>query len=247
VRLLILITLLFLVACASTPKDSDDSSRKAAVTNTELGRSYMENGRYEIALEKFKRAVAHDQTYAPAHTMLGVLYETIGETEKAGAEYKLAVHYAPENGDVNNNYGAYLCGTGNGKEADKYFIAAMDDPFYTTPAVALANAGSCALARGDLDKAETFLRQSLDYDGNLGAALLPMSEVSYRQGSFLRARAFLQRYEAVGAMNEESLSLGFEIESKLGDDESAERYRIELLERYPGSTQAGRIAGQERE
>jgi Tfp pilus assembly protein PilF len=51
----------------------------------------------------------------------------------------------------------------------------------------------------------------------------------------------------VGAMNEESLSLGFEIESKLGDDESAERYRIELLERYPGSAQAGRMAGQERE
>ena len=247
VRILLLITLVFVVACSSTPEKSDESARKAAETNTALGRNYMDNGNYEIALEKFKRAVAHDQTYAPAHTMLGVLYETIGETEKAGAEYKLAVHYDPENGDVNNNYGAYLCGTGKRKEADKYFIAAVDDPFYSTPAIALANAGSCALARGDLDKAETFLRQSLDYDGNLGAALLPMSEVSYRQGSFLRARAFLQRYQAVGAMNEESLFLGFEIESKLGDDASAERYRIELLERYPGSTHAGSIAGQERE
>jgi type IV pilus assembly protein PilF len=73
-----------------------------------------------------------------------------------------------------------------------------------------------------------------------------MSEVSYRQGSFLRARAFLQRYEAVGAMNEESLFLGFEIESKLGDEKSAERYRNELLQRYPGSIQAGKRAGQDR-
>ena len=245
-RLLILITLFFVVACSSTPKETEESSRKAAVTNTELGRSYMDNGKYEIALEKLKRAVAHDKTYAPAHTMLGVLYETIGETEEAGDEYKLAVHYAPKNGDVNNNYGAYLCAIGKREEADRYFQAAVDDPFYTTPSIALANAGSCALARGDLDKAETFLRQSLDYDDKLGAALLPMSEVSYRLGSFLRARAFLQRYEAVGAMNAQSLFLGFEIESKLGDEKSADRYRIELLERYPGSIQAGKTAGRER-
>jgi type IV pilus assembly protein PilF len=245
-RLLFLITLFFVVACSSTPDKKGDSSRKAAVTNTELGRSYMDNGQYEIALEKFKRAVAYDKTYAPAHTMLAVLYETIGETEEAGEEYKLAVDYAPKNGDVNNNYGAYLCATGKRKEADRYFLAAVDDPFYTTPAIALANAGTCALARRDLDKAETFLRQSLDYDDKLGAALLPMSEVSYRQGSFLRARAFLQRYEAVGAMNEESLFLGFEIESKLGDEKSAERYRNELLQRYPGSIQAGKKAGQDR-
>jgi len=246
-KILILFTLFFVVACSSTPDKSEESSRKAAETNTALGRSYMDRGQYEIALEKLKRAVAHDKTYAPAHTLLGTLYETIGELDQAGEEYKLAVRYAPDNGDANNNYGAFLCSTGKRKEAEKYFLAAVDDPFYSTPAVAYSNAGSCALADGDLDKAEAFLRQSLEYDGKIAAALLPMSMVSYRQGSFLKARAFLQRYEAVGEKDEESLFLGFEIESKLGDTESAERYRIELLERYPGSTQAGRTAGRERE
>jgi type IV pilus assembly protein PilF len=244
-RFLILFTVFFIVACSSTPEKSEKSARKAAETNTALGLNYMERGQYEIALEKLKRAIAHDKTYAPAHTMLGVLYETIGKTEEAGIEYKKAVHYAPADGDVNNNYGAYLCGIGKREEAEKYFIIAVDDPFYTTPAIALSNAGSCALARGDVDKAETFLRQSLRYDDKLGAALLPMSEVSYLQGSYLRARAFLQRYEAVGANDEESLYLGYRIESKLGDEESAERYRIELLERYPGSMQAGKTASQE--
>jgi type IV pilus assembly protein PilF len=245
VRIFILFILFFIVACSSTPKDSENSSRKAAETNTSLGRNYMDNGQYEIALEKLKRAVAKDKTYAPAHTMLGVLYETIGETEKAGKEYKEAVEYAPENGDVNNNYGAWLCATGKRKEAEKYFVTAVDDPFYTTPAIALSNAGSCALAAGDVDKAENFLRQSLEYDNKLGSSLLPMAEVSYIQGEYLRARAFLQRFEAGGVMDEESLYLGFRIELKLGDEESAERYRIELLERYPGSIQAGRTASQE--
>lgn len=247
-RIPILLTAaLFLVACATTDDTSDQEARKAAETNTALGRGYMDRGQYEIALEKLKRAVAHDKTYAPAHTLLGVLYETIGETEDAGREYKLAVQYAPKNGEVNNNYGAWLCATGQRKKADKYFMAAVDDPFYPTPAIALSNAGSCALARGDLDKAEAFLRQSLEYDNKLGSSLLPMAEVSYRKGSFLTARAFLQRYEAVGEMDAESLYLGYRIESRLGDEASAERYRIELMESYPGSEQAGRAAGRERE
>jgi len=245
-RILLMITLLMLVACESTPKKPEGSERKAAETNTSLGRNYMDRGQYEIALEKLKRAVAHDKTYAPAHTLLGVLYETIGETEQAGKEYKLAVHYDPTDGDVNNNYGAYLCATGKGEDADKYFLAAVDDPFYSTPAIALSNAGSCALERGDLDKAETFLRQSLDYDSRLAGSLLPMARISYLQGSYLRARAFLQRYEAAGPMNEESLALGYDIEKELGDEQAANRYGQELMERYPGSSQAGRIAGQDR-
>jgi type IV pilus assembly protein PilF len=245
-RILILISVLFITSCESTPKKSEESQRKAAETNTALGRNYMDRGQYEIALEKLKRAVAHDKTYAPAHTLLGVLYETIGETEKAGKEYKLAVQYDPTDGSVNNNYGAYLCATGKGEEADRYFRAAVDDPFYTTPEIALSNAGTCALGRGDLDNAEIFLRQSLEYDSKLAGSLLPMARISFENGSYLRARAFLQRYEAVGPMNQESLTLGYDIEEKLGDQQAADRYRQELMERYPGSIQAGRNARQDR-
>lgn len=239
--------LLLAAGCTSTPDLSKTEMRKAAETNTALGRQYMERGQHEIALEKLKRAVAYDKTYAPAHSMLAILYETIGKSGEAGEEYRKALQYDPEDGDVNNNYGAFLCGTGKRKEAAPYFLAAVKDPFYETPEVALTNAGSCALADGDLDKAESFLRQSLEYDDKLGAALLPMAEVSYRKESFLQARAFLQRYEAVGPINQESLSLGYRIESRLGDGKSAEHYRRELLERYPGSMKAGGKAGREQQ
>jgi type IV pilus assembly protein PilF len=244
-KILILFTAIFLVACSTTTEKSEGSARKAAETHTALGRNYMDRGQYEIALEKLKRAVANDRSYAPAHTLLGVLYETIGEIELAGKEYRLAVKYDPKDGDVNNNYGAYLCARGEPEEAEKYFLVAVDDPFYDTPAIAMANAGSCALQRGDLDNAETFLRQSLEHDSRLGSALLPMAEVSYRQGEYLRARAFLQRYETLGEMDEQSLALGYQIETKLGDEESAEKYRAELQKRYPNSTGAGRAARQE--
>lgn len=240
----VLMALLLLPACSSTPEKSDSENRKAAETNTALGRQYMDRGQYEISLEKLKRAVSYDNTYAPAHTMLGVLYETIGETDSAENEYRLAVKHDPTDGDVNNNLGAFLCGIGKRKEADQYFQAAVKDPFYSTPEVALSNAGSCALAQGDLDKAEEYLRESLRIDARLGGSLLSMSEVSYRQGSYLRARAFLQRYEAVAPATRESLDLGLRIETELGDERAVEEYKKELRDKFPGSVQAGGTAGQ---
>ena len=98
---------------------------------------------------------------------------------------------------------------------------------------------------GDLDKAETYLRQSLDYDNQLASALLPMADISLMNGEYLRARAFLQRFEAQGVTNEESLMLGYHIETELGDETSASKYRAELQSRYPESLGADRAARQE--
>jgi type IV pilus assembly protein PilF len=240
----LLATLLLAGCVSSSPERSESDARKAAETNTALGRQYLDRGQYEISLEKLKRAVAYDDSYAPAHTMLGVLYETIGDRVMAEAEYRKAVKHDPKDGSVNNNLGAFLCGVGKREEADRYFRVAIADPFYQTPQVALSNAGSCALERGDLDTAESYLRQSLERDPKLAAALLPMSEVSYRNGSYLKARAFLQRYEAVAGRSAESLSLGVRIETRLGDEASAEKYRRELRERYPGAPEPGGEAGQ---
>ena len=238
---------LLLSACSSEPKKSDAELRKAAETNTALGRQYMNMGQNEVAQEKLKRAVAYDETYAPAHTMLAILYETLGVADQAEREYRLAVKYDPAQGDVNNNLGAFLCGIGKRGEADSYFKTAVADPFYDTPEIALSNAGDCALASGDLDKAESYLRQSLDYDDKLGSSLLSMAEVSFQQESYLRARAFLQRYEAVAEATEESLVLGYRIESALGDQESTDRYRTKLQQQYPGTIKAGENTGRDRE
>lgn len=244
---LALITLLLIAACSSTPKKSEQDLRKAAETNTSLGRQYMDRGQYEVSLDKLKRAVANDKTYAPAHTLLGVLYETIGDLEDAEKEFRLAVHYDPKDGDVNNNLGAFLCRNGKATEAEPYFETAVADPFYTTPGLAYTNAGSCALQRGELEEAEMYLRQALEKGQRTPEVLLPMAEVSYLKGSYLTARAFLQRYEAVAQENEESLHLGVLIETALGDEKSADRYRLELMENYPGYIPAGKSASQGRE
>lgn len=239
------ITVVYLLtACATTggssaPKDS--KARQTAELNTSMGREYLERGQLEIALEKLKKAVAADPDYAPAHTMLAVLHEQLGERATAEKHYRLAVEAAPDNGDVNNNYGVFLCHSGNRKAAENYFKVAMKDPFYRTPAVVFANAGSCELDNGNLEKAEQYLRQSLDYEPKFPDALLPMASVQYQIGQYLRARAFLQRYEQAGAESAQSLLLGWQIEQRLGNSTAAQAYGQRLLNRFPESAQAGSV------
>ena len=233
-----------LTACAGTGSVSDsESARKQSEINTSLGQEYLRRGQLEIALEKLKKAVNFDPEYVPAHTMLAVLYEQIGEADMAEEHYRIAVDLAPSNGDANNNYGAYLCKTGRSDSAIRYFETATKDPFYRTPAVAYANAGSCELQSGNLDKAERFLRESLDYDAEFSDALLALANVSYRKGEFFRARAFLQRYESSGPGSAGSLLLGSRIESRLNNSEGASKYAAELFSRFPNSKQAEELKG----
>lgn len=243
---IIMLTGVLLAGCASTPSDDGaehSDRRRAAELNTQLGREYMTRGQYEIAMEKLKRAVESDKSYAPAHTMLAVLYETLGEDDNAGKHFEAAVKAAPNNGDANNNYGTFLCRTGKPSRAQRYFLAAMEDPFYRTPAVAMANAGSCAVQDGDYEQAETYLRQSLAYDPNFSDALLSLAALNYEQGELLRARAFLQRYDGVADMTAESLMLGYRIETGLGNPEDAMLYRRELIQAFPSTPEALEIQG----
>lgn len=230
---------LLLAACASSPPaEEQGNANRAAQTNTDLGRQYIARGDYEIALEKLKRAIAYDKTYAPAHTVLAFLYETLGEDAMAAQEYREAVRYDPDDGGVNNNYGAFLCASNQWNEAESYFKRALQDPFYRTPELALSNAGVCALNAGDLDKADRYLRQSLEYDGNLPASLLALAKLNERQENYLNARAFMQRYEDVASHTEESLDLAYRVEKELGDEGAADRYRRQLVQQFPHSKAA---------
>lgn len=227
--------------CATTsesPEKRDSKARQAAEINTSLGRQYLDRGQYEVALEKLKKAISADPSYAPGHTLIAVLYEQIGELELAEQHYRAAVKASPDNGDVNNNYGVFLCSVGRNDQAERYFLQALDDPFYSTPEVAYANAGSCVLESGDLDKAERYLRQSLEYDKNFPDALLTMASLEFQTGDDLRARAFIQRYGAVATHTAESLLLGMQIETRLNDSGAAREYEALLLARFPDSRQA---------
>lgn len=236
--------LVFIGGCASTQSDdelNESKGRRAAESNTSLGLEYMNRGQYEVALGKLKKAVKEDPGYAPGQTVLAVLYERIGEDDLAGKHYKLAYQADPTDGDVNNNYGVYLCKTGKQGQALSHLEKALDDPFYNSPAVALTNAGSCALSNDDLVEAEKYLRRALSADPEFPDALMNMARLNYEQQNYLSARAFMQRYEAVAQHGPESLLLGFNIETASRDSKAANKYKLALQTNFPESDQAAEV------
>jgi type IV pilus assembly protein PilF len=243
---LIALTLMavFISACASQQEqDSYDESdsRKAAESNTSLGLEYMNRGQYEVALGKLKKAIREDPEYAPGQTVIAVLYERIGEQELAGKHYKKAYETAPKDGDVNNNYGVYLCKTGKEDQAIQHILKALDDPFYSTPAVALTNAGSCALRNGNFTQADEYLRRALKIEPDFPDALMNMSRLSFEQQKYLTARAFMQRYESAASHAAETLLLAFRIEMVSGNSRAANKYKLMLESHFPESEETAEV------
>src|SRR5690606_31425727 len=127
----------------------------------------------------------------------------------------------------------FLCANGKFAEADQHFLAAINDPFYRTPAAAYANAGVCMRRSGDDARAETYLRRALELERSNLIALAEMANISHQKGEDLRARAFIQRFEAQAAPDAPLLLLAMKVERSLGDAKAAERYEQQLRERFP--------------
>jgi type IV pilus assembly protein PilF len=212
-----------------------DKATEAARIHTELGQQYMQNGNDKDALEKLQKALQFSDRYAPAHTVIAVLYEKIGDPANAELHYRRAEQLDPKAGATNNNLGVFLCKQDKAAEAQGYFDRAVADPFYATPETALANAGTCQLKAGQLDSAEIDFRKSLSRNPRNGEALYQLAHVLYLKNDAFRARAFLQRYEAFGQPSPDALKLGHDIELKLGNGPGAQDYAQRLRSQFPDS------------
>ena len=240
-----LIGSLMLAGCAGNDQrqrsDRKDSNREAARINTELGSGYFRRGEYRLALQKLQRAITFDKSYSRAHSILAIVYENIGEPKKAERHHKRAIRVAKDDPNAHNNYGAFLCKTGDYRKAVEHFEEAADSAFYETPGIALTNAGRCLMRIPDAEAAEGFLRRALEIRPRFPDALYALAEIKYKQGQFLQARAFLQRFESVSDHSAESLLLGYRIESKLDSEREASEYERQLRRRFPKSESAAQL------
>lgn len=238
-RLLLLVLGIALSACTGAgparPEKRAAANANAAQLNLKLGQGYLEQGEYEIALEKLNRALEFDPKLAEAHTVIAILYEQINRPEQAEAHYRRSLELRPESGMMLNNFGTFLCRLQRFDEAETQFEKALGDPFYRTPEVALSNAGSCALRAGKIDQAEQHFRRVLERKPRDPGVLLEMASLMYGKRDLMRARAFIQRFEAVGKPAPEALLLASRIERDAGDGESAQRYLDTLKREFPDS------------
>jgi len=239
----LILSLTLVAGCAGGGGDDGNIKTRAttndvAETNLDLGIEYMRRGDYETALEKLDRAYKADPGYYATHNAYGLLYQRLGKPQLAEKHFRRSLSLNGNDSLTRNNYGLFLCQNRRYDEAEEQFLKAANNPLYETPAVALANAGSCAKDAGHLDKAERYFRRALKIDPKIPTALKQMSQLSYEQGNYLSARAYLQRFLENARHTPETLWLGIRIERKLGDKDAESSYGLMLRNNYPDSEEA---------
>lgn len=212
--------------------------RNRARVRTELAALYYQRGNMNVALEELRMAVAADPNYATAHGMFGLVYMDLKENQLAQTSFERALGLAPDDPDINHNFGWFLCQTNREAEALAYFQRALRNPLYATPARTYTAAGTCALRRGDLSGAEVFLQRALAIDPNQPAALLQLAQTRYRQLNYAEARRLLARHAKLVEPTAESLWLALRVERRLGQRTTELSYANQLRRRFPASREA---------
>jgi type IV pilus assembly protein PilF len=245
-RVLIATSLLLLAACASQGPEEPSidtgtvigepgDPRNRARIHTDLASAYFARGNMGVALEELRIASAADPTYAPAHSLFGMVYMELRENQLAAQSFERALHLAPSDGETNHNYGWFLCQTKREPDSIKYFMQAVRNPLYATPWRSYSAAGLCTMRSNNLKDAEDFFQRALKLEPDEPESLLQLGYIRYRQGKMGDARRFVSRYNKLVNPNAESLWLALRIERKLGERVAERSYANQLRRRFPGS------------
>lgn len=212
--LLFLIPLcLFLSACISSNRSADNSTSDqdkkliAANANIQLGMNYLQDKNVEIAKQKLLLALSLAPKYPPAWYTMAYYWEVTGNTQKANDYYLRAIALAPKNGDSLNNYGTFLCHSGQAKQSIHYFLAAIKDPNYIETSAAYENAGLCALRIPDINQAKNYFSKALITDPNRDRSLFELASINYQQGNYVAAKQQIQSLVLLHKVTPEVASL----------------------------------------
>ncbi len=222
---------------ASPETRASNEDNPQARIHTELGAGYFARGQYAVALQELRKAHEADAGYAPAYNVLGLVHGDLREDKQAEENFRRAIELSPNYSEAHNNFGLFLCRRGRLPESLQHFEDALANPLYATPEKALANAGVCALEKGDLAKAEVYFIRALKRAPNQNSALVGMAEVHFRNGRWLAALGLLRQAGGAQELGAQALWLGVRAERRMGDRDAEASYAAQLRRRFPESLQ----------
>lgn len=211
-----------------------EQAMKVAIANMNLGVEYMRQGAYESALDKLNKSILAKPDFAPSYNILGLLYQRLGESKKAEAYFLKSIKLDPTDSSAYNNYGLLLCNTNRIDEAESYFIDAANNPFYSTPEIALTNAGICVL-ESNREQSINYFKQALGKNKDFSYALIQMADISYNDRQYNLAYQYLERYRKNASHTPKSLWLGVRVYSELGYKDDVSSFVLLLKNKYPDS------------
>lgn len=231
-----------LIALLSGCASDGNKTQDLAQIYTQMGATYFKRGDYALARERLEKALENKPDYAPAHQVMAEVFSRQNRLTDAERHYQTALELDGNNPTLLNNYAVFLCGNNRLAESERYFLRAVADPDYATPALAYENLGMCMLRVPDVAKAEEYFKAALKHDPKLANPLVRLTRLKFDKNEFFNARAFFQRYMEVGPPTPGMLLLGIQIERRLGDKTAEKKLREMLTMQFPDSPEARQVA-----
>ncbi|WP_309568785.1 type IV pilus biogenesis/stability protein PilW [Alteromonas gilva] len=211
---------------------------EAAQTRVSLGLTYLKNGNYSQAKQNLDKALTFAPRSASTHYGLAYYYQVVGEVERAAESYETAMQLAPEDADIANSYGAFLCQNGRYDQAKQFFLQAVNAEQYANSAQTYENMALCAQSQGKGEDAIQYLNNALKHQPGRAKTLFILTEMYVATEQFELASQTLKRYEKVARVSPDSLWMAIEIATGQGDLATAANYGDMLLSMYPDSALA---------
>ena len=217
-----------------TSSDQSENQRRAQI-RMQLAIGYYQQGQFSVALDEIKQALQIDPDYSDAYSVRALIYMDMGETALARDNFQRAMKLAPNNPDLSNNYGWFLCQNGQEKQSIAYFEAALKSRAYQSPVKALNNAGACSLKLKELVAAERYLTEAfrqepanLDTNANL-------AKLHFARGDYQQARSYISRATKADPVSADVLWTAIKVERKLDNRPAENSFAIQLRRRHPNS------------
>src|SRR5512134_2880941 len=174
VRLAVALAVFAAPAVAQSPPQAE--------TRFSTGVMHLREGRVDLALEEFKRAVKEDSKNPYFQKGLGLAYAAKASKERqtrrtpdgappskeeaeawkeAIACFRKALELNPYYTDVRNDLATALIGSGDREAGKKEFLAAFSDPTNPTPEISARNLGQAYLEEKNPTEAANWFKTSL--------------------------------------------------------------------------------------
>lgn len=211
-----------------------DQQKRAGI-RLQLAAGYYEQRQMAVALDEVKLALQADPNFADAYSVRALIYMEMGEMRLAEENFLHAIKLAPNNPEISNNYGWFLCQNGHPERSIAYFEATLKSRTYQSPAKALNNAGVCSLKMKDVVAAEKYFVRAFQFDPANNATALNLAKISYDRHDYERARFYVGRLLKADQLSADVLWLAIRVEHKLGDRAAEVSLATQLRRRHPTS------------
>jgi type IV pilus assembly protein PilF len=201
--------------------------------HTALAGEYYSRGNYRVALAETRLAIKDDPNYFGAHNMQALVLMELREDGPAREAFNKALQLAPNNPEVLNNYGWFLCLRNDAPRGLEMMRRAAADTLYATPEKAWLSIGLCQRRAGKPAEAEEALRRALLIRPDMIGALYNLAQVTFERGSYKDSENYLMRYTRLATPNLEGLVLGVKVARANGDRAGEDSFMQQLRRRFP--------------